>query len=372
MPVLSSPQIDVLASIGSCDWLLGPARELMRRYCSLVHGVEVTPFPSVDEIVETIRGRVLKQIVYIYHGNDENSPSVYKGIDRPTWNEKVMDMNSPSFYWFVQHVDGSMSIACLLRKPWFADRYMMQGMIDHFTSLSSELEWRLGYESGTIKFSGVWILPGWINKLARSGKIKVPDSVIQTNIEKNANSARFVAEAWRRKIAELQSEWKEFIPVILWYKWTLWEATLIELGIDPENPWNDILLIDKGTEHLFPTEHFHKDVVVLDLTKGSLKEYLPQVARIAWSGNKCYWVNEAYPFPDQETLMRAWIIGARIDHIVWVEWDICPQLTGPYEWAIPCCMAIIGQDASGVIVREISYSWSVVDSENHPNVLQAA
>ncbi len=352
MPALSSPQIDAIDSIQSCEWLSGPANDLMRKYCSLVHGVEVTPFPSIDELIPTIQWRV-SQIVYIYHGNDENSPSVYKGTDKPIWNEKVMDMNSPSFYWFVQHVDGSMSIACLLRKPWFANHQMMQGMIDHFIDLSSELEWSLVYEPGAIKFSGVWILPGWINKLAKSRKIKVPESVIQTNIEKNANSARFVAEAWRRKVAELQSEWKEFIPVMLWYRWTLWQAVLGELWIDSEAPW-ETLLIEKNNTHLFPTDHFEQDVLVLDLTTGSLREYLPQLVRISWSWRKCYWINEAYPPPDQDVLVEAWkTYWLHIEHIVWVEWDIVPPLTAAYNWAIPCCMALIWQDVDGVVIREL-------------------
>lgn len=336
------------------------ARGLMARYCSLVHWISVTPFPAIWELLDGIK-RKIAQIVYIYHGNEENSPGVYRKSSSPIWTAQVVNMNEPSFYWLVQHTNGEVSIVCLLRKPWFTDIEMLQGMLNHFDSLSTGIEQSRNYPEWSIIFSWVGILPGLINRLAvpkwnNLPKLQIPPRVLVHNSWKNANSAGFVAEAWRKiGQTEFSNQWS-LNQLILGHKGTLWEAVLRKLEIDPENNTSETLLIDKSGWESFPKIP-DGDILVLDVTVWSLGTYMEALSRISnnsdWSKRKILWINEAYPPPMRSLIDRAVGLWIHIVHIVWVEWKIIPSLTDVYTWGIPCCMALFSQWVDGVIFRRL-------------------
>ena len=164
----------------------------------------------------------------------------------------------------------------------------------------------------------------------------------------NKNSARFVAEAWRQILEwEFQDQWN-LKRVILGHKGNLWKATLKRLGINPTDNYSDIILLDdpKSTQI---SEWSWEDLLILDLTHGSLKKYLDAL-RIY---RKTVWINEAYPPPSSDVIKYAESIWIKVIHIVWVSWSITPSLTDAYAWAVPCCMASELQEVESVIHREI-------------------
>ena len=334
------------------------AKKLMIRYCALIHWVEVTPFPPINELLEAIQWKIV-QIIYIYHGNNENSPRVYSQSDDPIWKDRVKDMDDPSFYWLVQHHDGSTSIACLLRKPWFIDVPMLQGMIDHFHNLSRIIESNRRYSAWSIIFSWVGILPWWINRLAQakwknSSRLSVPESVIAHNNMKNENSARFVSEAWRQiLIWEFDHQWC-VNQVILGHDGNLWKAVLAKLNIDAAMNTSGIHLLDDTKNRAIP-EFSVGHLLILDLTHWSLKNYLESLIqyRINHPNSKIVWVNEAYPPPTREIIQEiAWIWIVLI-HIVWAKGMITPILTSAYAGGVPCCMATLDQPENWLILRPL-------------------